>query len=171
MFSNPELKELYLTDCESIDIIDISSNPQIEIFKYNGCRVIDLSNLKIGAYVWSPEFEGVVFSKLESIMKIVSADETKTDWENAHDWCNGKGKLPSFDELQQIYDEKEVINNIFAKVGEAQLTTDRYWSTKTSHESATWNIYHYAHGINFSDGSEYSTSYGDICSVRAVRVL
>ncbi len=111
---------------------------------------------------------GVLFSLSLTTVKIVSANETSTTWENAKTWCSGKGSawyLPSVDELEEIYDNRITLNTTLEARGATQF--DLMAAVWSSEEVNT----NQAKGWSFSSGVAKDFLKTNPIKVRAVRVL
>ena len=178
---NLEMKNLNLSGCSSMHILDVSKNVALEtldvsknvalsMLNYNGCK-IDATGLKIGTFVVVSDVPGVVFYSIDSVVKIVSNDETRETWDAARTWCKAKGAawyLPERNELHTVHNNKSKLNATLSStsVGGTQLGTNSiyYWS------STERNSYD-AYVVSFGSGTTYSYAKGSAHSVRAVRAL
>ena len=183
----------------SLETLDVSKNVALVTLTINGCPITSLKTIKslpiIGQYVVPDGVLGVVFYSTDSVVKIVSKDETKAEWgyygtttnansktdgesntdkivakSPAAQWCRAKGSswyLPALDELKAVYNNKSKLNATLSSpsVGGTQFGTNYYWSSTESNNSD-------ASTVHFSSGDTYYY-YGkdDTCSVRAVRTL
>ena len=176
----------------SLESLDVSNNAALSFLCYNGCR-INATGLRIGASVKVKDVAGVVFYSKDSVVKIVSIDETSAEWgyygtttgatssvdgaantdkivsgSPAAKWCRAKGAewyLPAKDELKEIYNKKSAINTTLSSIsGTALANSGYYWS---STEYVNRNAYF----VDFSFGSVDSYSKGNSYKVRAVRAL
>lgn len=197
---NLEMKNLNLSGCSSMHILDVSKNVALVSLTINGCPINSLKTMKslpiIGQYVVPDGVLGVVFYSVDSVVKIISKDETKAVWgyygtttnansrtdgaantdkivakSPAAQWCRAKGTswyLPALDELNAVYNNKSKLNATLSSpsVGGMQLGTNDYWSSTETNSN-------YAYYVNFSSGNTKVTYGGrsDPYSVRAVRAL
>ena len=217
--NNLEIKNLNLAGCSSMHILDVSKNVELvnlnvggtsletldvsknvalETLTINGCPITSLKTIKslpiIGQYVVPDGVLGVVFYSTDSVVKIVSKDETKAEWgyygtttnansktdgesntdkivakSPAAQWCRAKGSswyLPALDELKAVYNNKSKLNATLSSpsVGGTQFGTNYYWSS-------TESINNLAYDVNFSSGGTYDLNKSNTYSVRAVRAL
>ena len=196
--NNLEIANLNLAGCRSMHILDVSKNVGLVALTINGCPINSLKTIKslpiIGQYVVPDGVLGVVFYSVDSIVKIVSKDETKAEWgyygtttsansktdgaantdkivakSPAAQWCRAKGSswyLPALDELKAVYNNKSKLNATLSSpsVGGTQLGTNYYWSS-------TEIDYNYAYRVDFSGGNTYDLRKNSTYSVRTVRAL
>ena len=88
---------------------------------------------EVGDYYNRDGKEGIVFevSGKGTHGKIVSVDQTFTNWWDATKWCSAKGAdwyLPSVEELASMYDSSRSINEAIASYG-PKLVNDGHWSS------------------------------------------
>jgi len=199
---NLEIKNLNLAGCSSMHILDVTKNVELVTLTINGCPITSLKTIKslpiIGQYVVPDGVLGVVFYSTDSVVKIVSEDETKAEWgyygtatcassstdgasntdkivakSPAAQWCRAKGAswyLPAIDELKTIYNNKSKLNASLSSpsVGGTQFRTGSYWSSTEAESYATNS----ARRIYFGDGnSSYADGKTEALYVRAVRAL
>ncbi len=166
--SSNSLSRLDVTKNTALKNLNVSFNTSLTWHKYSNCA-IDPRGLPIGAYVTVDGLSGVFFFGSGSTVKIVSADETNTTWENAKTWCSGKGSawyLPDLDELGEVYNNRVALNTTLAARGATQFNLmESYWSS----EEYTTIL---ATGWSFSAGKAvegFSKTYS--LPTRAVRAL
>ena len=120
---------------------------------------------KVGQYI--PWFNGGVVYEIANggqNGKMVSSEKTSKNWHEAKTWCNNYGTdwyLPSLEELEAIYAQKNKVNNTLS-AQEFVVLDSLYWS---SYEA---NISDYAGSLSFSNGKSYGSIKDDSCNVRAV---
>ena len=187
----------------SLETLDVSKNVALVALTINGCPITTLKTIKslpiIGQYVVPDGELGVVFYSTDSVVKIVSKDETKAKWslsntyagadsrtdgvENtnkivayspAAQWCSAKGSawyLPAFDELKAVYNNKSKLNATLSSpsVGGTQLGTYAYWSSTEMRNLN--NTSDKAFYVGFSSGDTGYNDKDSTHSVRAVRAL
>ena len=108
---------------------------------------------------------GVVFESTNEgkNCKLVSVGETNSTWNEAKIWCSNYGTdwcLPTKDELQAIYDVKDILNATLSANGYTAIGTGWYWSS-TEGKHYTSGIYYHTdtYKLGFSDGG-WSLSCG-----------
>ena len=182
----------------SLATLDVTKNVALATLTINGCPITSLKTIKslpiIGQYVVPDGVLGVVFYSTDSVVKIVSKDETEAEWgyygtttnansktdgesntdkivakSPAAQWCRAKGSswyLPALDELKAVYNNKSKLNATLSSpsVGGTQLGTNYYWSSSESGN-------HYACYVYFSSGTTSNDGKNNTYSVRAVRAL
>lgn len=188
---NVALKSLNVSGT-SLESLDVSNNAALSFLCYNGCR-INATGLRIGASVKVKDVAGVVFYSKDSVVKIVSIDETSAQWgydrtttgatssvdgvantdkivsgSPAAKWCRAKSTewyLPAKDELKEIYNKKATINTTLSSIGGTSLPNSGYYWSSTEYNSNG------AYDIGFSNGSVSYGSKDSSAKVRAVRAL
>ena len=160
---NTELTELYASGL-SITDIDLSSNTKLTI--------ISLLNEHLTAITAHslPELKGIVYiDKTDNQKgKMISTAETTLAWSKAKTWCSNYGSgwyLPSLDELEVIYNNKDKINFLLSELGFTNLETVGLWSSTESYSSGR------AYRLNFLDGISYTDGTVNSYDVRAVRAF
>ena len=115
---------------------------------------------------------GVVFEATNEgkNCKLVSVDETNSNWGEAKKWCSNYGTdwyLPARDELTAIYDVKDILNATLPANGYTAIGAGWYWS---STEDTYYNGGYRdgAYRLSFSSGDWKCFSKDDRYSVRAV---
>ena len=97
--------------------------------------------------------------------KIVSLDETCSDWRDVLEWCNNYAdavsrnwRLPTREELYQLYEVKNAVNAAIDKItaGGGNATNidcdEHYWSSSESIRSQVWCLKFYS-GVEYTDYS------------------
>ena len=188
----------------SLATLDVTKNVALATLTINGCPITTLKTIKslpiIGQYVVPDGELGVVFYSTDSVVKIVSKDETKAEWgpssnykgavsdtdgvantnkivadSPAAQWCRAKGSawyLPAIGELKDVYNNVSILNETLSSpaVGGTQFGTTRYWSSSDYQGLKTSDG---ASSLDFSSGGQ-DLDYGNkgrTYSVRAVRAL
>ena len=75
--------------------------------------------------------------------KVMSVSETKCNWNDAKDWCVSFGpawRLPTKDELKEIYRNKDAINSVLSANDYTTLMDTLYWSSGIISESFVWYV-------------------------------
>jgi hypothetical protein len=147
---------------------------------------------KIGDYL--EILGGIVFSNDGVVVKIVSIDEKEEQWgyygtsigatsttdgvvntnkiadkSNAAKWCRAKGAnwyFPARQELQLIFDNKEIINSVLSSLGKELLdtSTGMYWSSTEGNANCAYCIH-----MNTGSWTNYTKTAS--FTVRAIRTL
>lgn len=117
---------------------------------------------------------GVVFESTNEgkNCKLVSVDETNSNWGAAKHWCSNYATdwyLPTKDELQAIYDVKDILNATLSANGYTAIGTGLYWSSTEGKYYTSVNYYYIgAYILSFSNG-DWGTSLKDTThNVRSV---
>ena len=195
---NVSLSALDLSECQNLTILDVTNNSLLTNLNVYGCQ---LSSLKIsgemecliGQYVIASGQKGVIFSAQNSVVKIMSMDETYAQWMTynetsiltesnngrsntdkmleydspAAQWCRDKGSawyLPVRYELIRISDNLDVLNATLSNENGKLLRNGNYWSSEL--ESSQYSRY-ITVGVSFTGYNSMTTKYW----VRAVRGL
>lgn len=162
----------------SLESLDVSKNAALESLDVNGCPLSRIKTTKtlpiIGQWVVPNGVKGVVFYSGDSVVKIVSIDETSAEWgyygkttgatssvdgaantdkivsgSPAAKWCREKGSewyLPARDELKEIYNKKAAINTTISSIGGTSLANNGYYWSSTEYTS------YIAYYLSFSNG-------------------
>ena len=193
---NEALKTLNVSKT-SIEKLDLSKNVALESLDVNGCPLLRIETTKalpiIGQWVVPNGVRGVIFYSKDSVVKIVSIDETSAEWgyygtstgatssvdgvantdkivsgSPAAKWCRAKGTewyLPAKDELKEIYNKKATINTTLSSIGGTSLSNSGYYWSSTEYN------YYGAYNINFSNGNVSDNFKDNSYKVRAVWAL
>ena len=108
---------------------------------------------KVGQYI--PWFNGGVVYEIANggqNGKMVSSEKTYKNWHEAKTWCNNYGTdwyLPSLEELQAIYAQKNKVNNTLS-AQEFVVLDSWYWSSTEHHYNGS------AYKLDFSKGGSYN---------------
>ena len=123
---------------------------------------------KVGDYYNVDGKEGVVFEVTSDGRhgKIISRNETRSNWEGAKSWCASLGsgwRLPTEEELQTIYRVKSTLNSTLVVNGDELKVEDLYWSSNDTDSIFTLIV-------SMSNGYTYAGNYykDDDYYVRAV---
>ncbi len=96
--------------------------------------------------------------------KMVSINQTKSNWSSAKSWCSSLGngwRLPTKEELLAIYRNIGVLNAVLAAMGD-EIPGSWHWSSSDhSNSDCAWYV------ILYSGRTDYTSKYTDIY-VRAV---
>ena len=160
---NTELTELYASGL-SITDIDLSSNTKLTIISLLNEHLTAITARSL------PELKGIVYiDKTDNQKgKMISTAETTLAWSKAKTWCSNYGSgwyLPSLDELEVIYNNKDKINFLLSELGFTNLETVGLWSSTESYSSGR------AYRLNFLDGISYTDGTVNSYDVRAVRAF
>lgn len=192
--ANTDLAKLNLSGCEKLTLIDLSANVKLTDLNVSGTSLatLDLSNndllssleivdtplkssFQIGDVFDTGGEEGVVFAIGDEV-KLVSTDETRTEWgyygtkigtgsdaksntdkiesgSPAASWCRKKGAswyLPSTDELKEMIQKRTVIDNTIKNIGGAYVYDGENYEFK-----CWWSSKEYS-----SDDVNYISYYG-----------
>lgn len=156
------ITELDLSENSLLDFIDISDTP----FK---------KSLKVGDYVCLGKSDGIVFQTTENVVKMVSMDETVSQWgydgirveaydeadgfantqkipdSPAAQWCTSKGSnwyLPASKEGKDMVMVISVINPVIVSCGGTEFDCNRfYWSSTASTNNSSYACY-YSHYLS-----------------------
>ena len=99
--------------------------------------------------------------------KAMSISETKCNWDDAEKWCANYGvglRLPSLDELQEIYRKKSAINSALSGNGYTTLSNGWYWASESNGEVCAWSVY-------MGDGDTHDYRKLNYHYVRAVSIF
>ncbi len=89
---------------------------------------------KVGDRVTKNGNTGIVFSVSDTTVKIVSVEESRSNWYDAKVWSSNYGTgwyLPTLDELKVIYNNKSAVSQSLSGI---------YWSSKAYDSSFAWTI-------------------------------
>lgn len=157
---NTELTELYASGL-SITDIDLSSNTKL--------RIVSLLNEHLTAITASslPNLKGIVYIEKTDDQKgmVISTNQGYEKWSGAKTWCSNYGSgwyLPSCNEWEVIYNNKDKINFLLSELGFTTLETCIYWSSNEAYSNLK------AYGFNFSKGDMWSDSKDNYFDVHAV---
>ena len=152
-------------------------------------KIYDKTTVTLGAIVYSDKTVSRFYHQTKTMIgyviaiengkatKIVSVDETDTNWDEAKTWCDNYGDksgnknwtLPTKKNLKLVFEAKDEINKsierIIAGGGDASKLSDKhYWSSEIS------TVYE-AYAQDFSLGNFFANARSKTlyCLVRAVR--
>lgn len=194
--SKTSIEKLDLSKNVALESLDVSGT-FLESLDVNGCPLLRIETTKalpiIGQWVVPNGVKGVVFYSRDSVVKIVSIDETNAEWgyygtttgatssvdgaantdkivsgSPAAKWCRAKGAewyLPAKDELKEIYNKKSAINTTLSSISGTALANSGYYWSSTDYSS------NYACYVDFSNGDVIGSSKYYSYKVRAVRAL
>ena len=159
---------------EEISCIKSKKTPKIGYIAYSNGSVseeYDRTKIPVGIVIEVPQGR---------FTKILSLDETCSDWKDALEWCNNyvdaavsrNWRLPTQEEMWQLYEVKDAVNAAIDKITAGggiatKLNNESYWSSSQYNNNNAW-------AMRFSDeGRDYYYGYykGDAYSVRAVRAF
>lgn len=151
-------QKLTYLDCRgnSITEINISKNINLDYF-YCSNTTMPITSvngiLKIGYCINIDGNNGIIYELAENHHgKAISINESgRMEWvDGVEEWCEQLGaawKLPSKEELLQVYYNKNILNQSLQKVG-YPLLSGSYWAAADS----TDITYHYAFSVSFDSG-------------------
>ena len=175
LVANTALTEVNLMNNAHLKTIIVNSTWIFLLIKAdNGVNVIDESGaagyypLAIGTYM--PDWRGVIFYNDGKVIKLVSVEETTQTWYNANAWCADYGigwYLPSGSEMEQIANQKTIINETLSACGFTTIGTGKYTEYWTSTEYNSGYAYSFYVDSYWSPSVQKTSTY----LVRAVYTI